>query len=80
MIKPDEEAATEFVELLVGWRPIGVVGDDPVFVPRSRELRAFLAGALGSYMPRDALGMTVEQRAMLGAYLRAVADIVDSPL
>lgn len=43
----DATAATEFVQLLVGYKVIGCSQGEPVVVPCSREIRAHLVAALG---------------------------------
>lgn len=73
----DAAAATEFVQLLVGYKVIGVSQGEPVVVPCSRELRAHLAAALGRLCPDAAVGISRDAALALGDYLRSVADHLD---
>lgn len=73
----DAAAATEFVQLLVGYKVIGCAQGEAVVVPCSREMRAHLAAALGSLCPTAAVGITRDEALALGDYLRSVADHLD---
>lgn len=73
----DATAATEFVQLLVGYKVIGVSQGEQVIVPCSRELRAHLAAALGAMMPTAAVGIMRDEALALADYLRSVADHLD---
>ena len=73
----DAVAATEFVQLLVGYKVIGCSGGESVVVPCSRELRAHLVAALGELCPTAAVGITRDEALALADYLRSVADRLD---
>lgn len=77
----DKLQLEEFLDLLVGWRSLGVAGDEEIAEPRSPELRTFIIARLGVETPSS--GRNVVRGRQLGrplaALLREVADGIDPP-
>jgi hypothetical protein len=77
----DKKAAEAFVDALIGWETLGVAGDEEITRPKAPEARAHLSAVLGEHMPVYANHARPGslKAALLGAYLRSVADVLDPP-
>ena len=78
----DRLQTSQFIDLLSGFKTIGVADDEAVRVPHSPELRAFIVGYLGENTPDHGdyivySGHDRHRAAALSAFLREVADSID---
>lgn len=77
----DQAAALAFVDLLVGFTPVGVANDEEINRPTSPEVRSHLAAALGGDLPTCSWQMMhtlyPTTPGPLASYLRSVADAID---
>lgn len=87
----DRTQVVAFIDYMIGWRPVGVAGEEEITEPKSPELRAYLTARLGDAMPFYANYIVPrdghERRAAhaneanaLAALLREVADVLSPPV
>ncbi|MDB5848253.1 MAG: hypothetical protein JWP29_2005 [Rhodoferax sp.] len=72
----DTHQAAAFLEFMIGFKSIGVAGDEEITVPVCPEMRAFVVARLGENTPSyyNQMVRVPGQAAAMAGLLREVAD------